>query len=131
VTREEEIVFHGGFHDLFYSPNITCLINPRGTGWARHVTRVEEKIHARNILVEQIERMILGRPKYRRENRVKRYRMGQRVLDSISSIQGNWGGGALLKAIINLFLLKGAKKFLTDLNTISFSRTLLHGVSQV
>jgi hypothetical protein len=129
VTGEEEIVFHGGFHDLFYSPNITCVINPRGTGWARHVTRVEEKIHARNILVEQLEQMILGRPMYRRENRVKRYRMGERVLDSLSSVQGNWGGGgAVLKAIINLFLPKGATKFLTDLNTISFSRTLLHGV---
>jgi hypothetical protein len=67
VTGYEEIVFHRGFYDLFFSPNITCVNNPRGTGWARHVTRVMENRNSRNILVEQPEPMILlGRPRYRR-----------------------------------------------------------------
>ena len=49
------------------------MINPRGTGWARQVTHVREEIYTRNILVEQPERMIiLGRPRYRWENNVKR-----------------------------------------------------------
>lgn len=55
VVGDEEIVFHGGFHELFYSTNITCVIKPRGTGWARHFTRMGEKICARNIVVEQPE----------------------------------------------------------------------------
>jgi hypothetical protein len=73
VTAEEEIVFHVGFHDLFFPPTITCVNIPRGTGWARHMTRVRERRNARNILVEQPERMILlGRPRYRRENSAER-----------------------------------------------------------
>ena len=100
VTGEEGIVFHGGFHNLFYSPNIACVINPRGTRWARHFTHVGEKIHARNILVEQPERMILlGRPKYRRENSVKRD-LKDIEWESVYWIQlvlfkemGWWGGG--------------------------------------
>lgn len=117
---------------MFYSPDITCVINPRGTGWARHVTRVGEEIHARNILVQQPERMILlGRPKFRRENRVKRD-LKDIEWESVYWIQlvlfKERGGGTVLKAIINLCLPKGATKFLIDLNTISFSRTLLHGV---
>jgi hypothetical protein len=64
----KKLFFHGRFHDLFYSPNITCVINPRGTGWARHFTRVGEEIYGRNIFVEQPERMLLlGRPRYRGE----------------------------------------------------------------
>jgi len=56
--------------------------------------------------------------------------MEERVLDSLGSIQRNVGaGGVVLKAIINLCFPKGATTFLTDLNTISFSKTLLHGVS--
>jgi hypothetical protein len=39
------------------------------------------------------------------------------------------GGELVLKAIINLCFPKSATKFLTDWNTISFSRTLLNGVS--
>lgn len=56
--------------------------------------------------------------------------MGERLLDSAGSIQGNVGaGGAVLKAIINLCFPKSVTKFLTDWNTINFSMTLLHGAS--
>jgi hypothetical protein len=92
---------------------------------------VREKIYTRNILVEQPERVILlGRPRYRWENNVKR------DLKDIEWKSVYWiilvlfkeMGGAVLKAIINLYFPKGATKFLTDLNAISFSRTLLHAI---
>ena len=34
-----EKYFDKEFHDLFSSPNITCVVSSRRIRWARHVTR--------------------------------------------------------------------------------------------
>jgi hypothetical protein len=36
--QEMEKLFEDEFNDLFFSPNINCMINSRSLGRARHVT---------------------------------------------------------------------------------------------
>jgi hypothetical protein len=59
--------------DLYSSPNVIRVIKSRRMRWAGHVVRMGEKKGAYRILVERPEgRRLLGRPRHRWEDNIKR-----------------------------------------------------------
>jgi hypothetical protein len=74
----------------------------------------------------------LERPRRRWEDNIKMdlQEVGCEGMDwiELAQVRGRWG--ALLNAVMNLRVPQHAENFLTSCKPVSFSRTVLHGVSK-
>jgi hypothetical protein len=92
-------------HDFYSSPSIIRIIKEKGVRWARHVTRIGEKINAYRLLV--------GKPGGRRPLRRPRPRWVDKIgmgpvevgwgdVDSIGLAQDKDRWRALVNSVLNL-----------------------------
>jgi hypothetical protein len=133
-TREWRKLHNEELNDLYCSPNIVWVIKSRRMRWAGHVARVGERNGAYIVLVGKPEcKRPLGRPRLRWEDSIKMdlLEVGCGGMDWFDLAQDGDRWRGLVNAAMNLRVPLNAGNFLTTCNPISFSRTVLHGVSKI
>ena len=101
--------------------------------WAGHVARIGEERGVYRVLVGKPEgKRPLGRPRRRWVDNIRMdlQEVGCGYIDWIGLAQDRDRWRTLVSAVMNLRVPCNAGNFLTSCKPVSFSRTLLHGVSK-
>jgi len=109
------------------------MIKSRRMRWVWHVARMGEGRGVYRVLVGKPEgKRPLVRPRRRWEDNIKMdlQEVGCGGMDWIELVQDRGRWRALVNAVMNLRVPQNAGNFLTSCKPVSFSRTLLHGISK-
>ena len=132
VTGEWRWLQNEGLNDL-YSTNIVRVIKSRRMRWAGHVARMGEERGVYRVLVGKPEgKRPMGRPRRRWMDNIMMdlQEVGCGYMDWIGLAQDWDRWRTHVSAVMNLRVPWNTGNFLTSCKSVSFSRTLHHGVSK-
>jgi hypothetical protein len=118
---------------IYSSPNIVWVIKLRRMRWEGHVAQMGEERGVYRVLVwKPEEKRPLGRPRHRWEDNIRMdlQKVGCGGMDWIGLAQDRDRWRTIVNAVMNHRVQQNAGNFLTSYKPVSFSRTLLHGVSK-